>query len=566
MRGFALFAIVLLITIPVSTAVNVQLVRTIPDVIDTKVAEKNFIVTLQFAVQPQEEEYVKGVFKCPEMRNIIGVPVMFDDTSLTPTVQFKSKPVRELNVKCTFFAVIKDQVRAQNFSIEKKIDVNNNPLGEVVQAQSLKINEVTRRINEVQDRIDKLQKLVDIFGLWCTISKLLARVNTMIQNLKTVLFALFLGAEGACLASIFCSPTVVPLIRVPWSTVCTATSTFHRIVNTFIWPVGFFGGGLNLVGIINKWGCSIFFDCLLANVDQLSTIAVQGINTIDKVEAFNSKIATKIKQKIPFGGGKIGVAKGGSPTITGAPGGSDGPRADKPARLRSLTGAKGTFFDNKKKKEKGLPFIPKDPPQLVGEPTMMDIIKGNNLFFNPYKSIHYASVTMCIPAVLFNLKKDKQIKCLYRNCMKAQEKTGGSFAGCDVAFKERHCLYVESAQFKQTGYKVKNLLQKVGLGILKAYVVYIAGEIWQVTCSQTMEINCAEAPVSVGMTAPSAKCGAVGALLLTLELVNSAKSQFGFGQYEPDALGDQDFCESQDVVLGEVGGFFIPANGLVINT
>ncbi len=298
MRGFALFAIVLLLTIPISTAVSVRLVRSIPETIDTKVAAKTFIVTLEFEVEPQGEKYVKGMFKCPEMGNIVGVPVMFDDDSLTPTVQFKSKPVRELIVKCTFYAVISDQVRAQNFSIEKKIDIGDNPLGDVVQAQSKKINAVTQRIAEVEDKIDSLQRLVDIFGIWCTISKMLAKIGTMISNLKLAIFLFFSFEEKACLASIVCAPFVEVVAWQPWAGICSVTTRIVHFIDEFIWPQGFLRFEAP-IGTINKWGCSIFFDCLLANVNQMASIAVEGVNKIDAVQKFNSKVATKIKNLFP---------------------------------------------------------------------------------------------------------------------------------------------------------------------------------------------------------------------------------------------------------------------------
>jgi len=72
--------------------------------------------------------------------------------------------------------------------------------------------------------------------------------------------------------------------------------------------------------------------------------------------------------------------------------------------------------------------------------------------WNPYKSIHYATSTLCMPAIVYNLKKEKQIKCMYRNCLMNHMTTGLSTTKCDMAFKERECLYVESAQFKKHGY------------------------------------------------------------------------------------------------------------------
>ncbi len=43
---------------------------------------------------------------------------------------------------------------------------------------------------------------------------------------------------------------------------------------------------------------------------------------------------------------------------------------------------------------------------------------------------------MCVPAQMYNLMKEKQINCMYRDCLKNHLNTGVSTVACDVALAE----------------------------------------------------------------------------------------------------------------------------------
>ena len=68
---------------------------------------------------------------------------------------------------------------------------------------------------------------------------------------------------------------------------------------------------------------------------------------------------------------------------------------------------------------------------------------------NPYRSVHYD--TLCIDAQIFNIKKEKQIKCMYINCLESIKETGLDKEVCTKLYKYRDCLYLESAQVDAHG-------------------------------------------------------------------------------------------------------------------
>ena len=72
--------------------------------------------------------------------------------------------------------------------------------------------------------------------------------------------------------------------------------------------------------------------------------------------------------------------------------------------------------------------------------------------YSVYKSLDVAYSVGCIPGILYNYKKERQIKCLYRRCLRDRAASGLSTAECDDLYKIRECVYVESAALKGIGF------------------------------------------------------------------------------------------------------------------
>ncbi|HZX45374.1 MAG TPA: hypothetical protein VFF28_06870 [Candidatus Nanoarchaeia archaeon] len=175
---------------------------------------------------------------------------------------------------------------------------------------------------------------------------------------------------------------------------------------------------------------------------------------------------------------------------------------------------------------------------------LTSVTPSSNWIFDPYKSIHYAKACLCLPAIVYNLKKEKQIQCMQRNCISNHIQKGLPATECDAAYKERQCLYVEGAEYKKHGYGaiagslwtfVKN-----NLPYLAASIGYLA-TCWDYIISP--EGICSTALV-VGTPAGGIKptaCGLIGSSMTLMEMASTIQSGFSFLNYDQDLKGE-DYC------------------------
>lgn len=71
--------------------------------------------------------------------------------------------------------------------------------------------------------------------------------------------------------------------------------------------------------------------------------------------------------------------------------------------------------------------------------------------WKPYKSIHVAQACQCIPAISYNIQKERQIKCIYKKCIEQNAEMGLPITECDKTLKQQQCLYVDGAAWKVSG-------------------------------------------------------------------------------------------------------------------
>lgn len=97
-------------------------------------------------------------------------------------------------------------------------------------------------------------------------------------------------------------------------------------------------------------------------------------------------------------------------------------------------------------------------------------LENEDWIINPYRSTHWDS--LCAPAVLYNLQKEKQIRCKYVSCLEAQTTSGMPSYVCDRDFGMESCLYLDSAQWHITG---GDFFDNIGPGFLKSAFSFIIG-------------------------------------------------------------------------------------------
>ena len=86
-------------------------------------------------------------------------------------------------------------------------------------------------------------------------------------------------------------------------------------------------------------------------------------------------------------------------------------------------------------------------------------LESNDWVINPYRSVYYDS--LCVPAIVYNKEKEKQIKCMYLTCLEQNSARGIPTLSCDKQYSYDSCLYIESAQHK---------LNPTGVSILRGFL------------------------------------------------------------------------------------------------
>jgi hypothetical protein len=168
--------------------------------------------------------------------------------------------------------------------------------------------------------------------------------------------------------------------------------------------------------------------------------------------------------------------------------------------------------------------------------------------YSPYKSKDVAWAPPCVPALLYNYKKERQIKCLQRKCIKDRATSGFSTETCDKLYKVRECVYIEGAALKPLGSHVFLALMQ-GLAEFSLNVAVQGLAFWPLslkcgyletsgTALPKMTKQCGTFPVPT-----STICGLGLAAAVWADIGDTASMFAGFdlNKYNKE-LEKQDFC------------------------
>lgn len=127
-----------------------------------------------------------------------------------------------------------------------------------------------------------------------------------------------------------------------------------------------------------------------------------------------------------------------------------------------------------------------------GKPTTLEQLTIYE--WQPYKSIHAAQACLCLPAISYNLEKERQIKCIYRNCIEQNAEYGFPLTECEKTLKQQQCLYVDSAAWKIAGGNAAaQIFSEITNAVLKQLPIMAAGAAWQTLCDYNSGILSKEA-------------------------------------------------------------------------
>jgi hypothetical protein len=112
-------------------------------------------------------------------------------------------------------------------------------------------------------------------------------------------------------------------------------------------------------------------------------------------------------------------------------------------------------------------------------------IDRHDWIINPYRSAYYDG--LCLPATVYNIQKERQIKCMYLSCLQDSQNTGLPVSVCKDLYQVNNCLYLESAQYRLNS----NIFAQIGKGLIQQSIMYLMGYAVQTAysgvCSEYIE-------------------------------------------------------------------------------
>lgn len=176
-----------------------------------------------------------------------------------------------------------------------------------------------------------------------------------------------------------------------------------------------------------------------------------------------------------------------------------------------------------------------------GRPTTVDVTLLKE--WEPKKSIHVAQNCYCPNAIEYNLRKERQLKCIYRSCIKEHAKKGLQYTNCDRTYKEQNCLYVEGAAWKLAGgAALAWLISNSVMQIINSFPTTKYSDDWNDMCSPTMNQDWC---TSVAAGEAGARCSAESAMQLLSETDFFRGNRFNWDRYDGEIEGN-DYCAQDE--------------------
>ncbi len=186
--------------------------------------------------------------------------------------------------------------------------------------------------------------------------------------------------------------------------------------------------------------------------------------------------------------------------------------------------------------------------------------------WDPYKSIHVPPLCLCLPGGLYNLRKERQVECVYVKCLQNAVSMGLPSTVCDEAYDQQTCLYVDGAAWRAMGKGPKGVAvifqglldfiiaslpvsiaaipyQAVcGGGTGDQYIFGSSNENWQEVCEASSSGSCEFFWI---FSWYSPLCGIWGVILQIMENEDILTNGYDFSVYEGQ-LESYDQCEGVD--------------------
>jgi hypothetical protein len=426
----------------------------------------------------------------------------------------------EFNLSCTVNLIMRKGVKVYSTPEVETFNINvpllDNALGDMSAATKAKIKTLEDEIKSSKEEIDELETYNGYLSMLCSIAETMGQINSILQSLKSVIWSVTCATWVACNAY---PPTAEVCKQAPntaWYGGCNTLGKFNYYVESYIWSTGLIGPP-PFIGTIVKYSCMIY-TCRLCDLSTFINIGISAASaalspsTVETTNTGSKNDMITAAQKDPtFGNHKSDIIE-----INGV--GYDS----------WTTSSEISYMDRWK--------------GTAGKVDINHLSSGSNWKYDPYKSIHYANSCLCLPAIIYNMKKERQIKCMYKTCLEESAKFGLPADHCDNAKKQRECLYVDGAYFKKHGYL--GMFDDIFETIFNMLPGIIIGIAYSATCPDykfTSE-GCTQT-YSVGVCGNfrQAICGLSAAAAAITEIMDIMDGGLDFSKYE-GSLEGQDYC------------------------
>jgi hypothetical protein len=405
-------------------------------------------------------------------------------------------PEGSVDINCTVSARVRVGgtvfLRDEKETFTVKVNAFNNPLGTPDSTTISELQAVKAQLRDIEATEKKYADITGFFDTICGIAELLGTINSVVQAIRGVIWGVLV-----VLTSTQILKTGAEGI---WKAINPSLGGFHRIIENYVWPTGMlnFNFGMLLKGVCFVYTCK------------------------------HLDFGSYLNVGLEFGGGANPFSKS-----LGHTGGNLG-------NYQYM--GKDSFLDS-------------DVSYNIGGANAERMVNGINAhqwLVNPYRSTHYDDT--CMPAILFNTRKEKQINCLYMSCLQNNVKAGLPVTVCKRQKAIDSCLYLESAEYKLTG---DSAFEEMWKNFFKLLLNNLAG----IGLSLAYLWGCSDYSAPVGedeynvieASLRGVLCGISGAALNAKEVYNSFHNpllQF----WNKNKEIKPDYCQGLDWSEGTSGG------------
>ncbi len=351
--------------------------------------------------------------------------------------KIKAKPgvgsdVEEIPLSCEISAsvVLNGKKCAQPLiqNVTGTIHAVDAPIGDIGKSGRDVLDATQSRIDGLDRSIDRYEKRMKYLNLWCNI----AETANNIQNAMSVL----LSTVQVISCGLYAVPFAQGAAQTLYTGTCMPTQAATKIVDYVLWSKSYIPAGPKVIGVTSKYACMIR-KCVLCNLDEVFNVGL-GITTevIARAGIEKKKSSGTITGRDDTG--KEVTVEEGTGRSVDTPWWSTGTYEYSPIR----EGGKPediVYYVFHGDQTPGEQLAAKEAGEFskkvwdLKQPGENDIFKistarkaaelsaaakgGDGWTWDPYRSIHYARACSCFNGIIFNMKKERDIYCMYKDCL-----------------------------------------------------------------------------------------------------------------------------------------------------